>query len=59
MNMANPLGVGLMLAAVFIVCFAGKIVRHYKGADAQTTISFVKLCGLLLCMAGALIATLC
>lgn len=59
-NTVNPIGVIMMFAALIIVLSAGRIARHIKKeAEPGMMVNFIKLGGMILCMAGAMIAILC
>lgn len=51
---ANPVGLAMMLAAVLIVIFAGKISAKL----IRFSINTIKVIGLLICAGGALLAIL-
>ena len=54
----NPLGVLLMLAAVAIVCLAGKIAHRLWPEAQEGAKNAVKLIGLVICAGGAMLAIL-
>lgn len=60
MNGVNPIGIAMMIAALIIVLSAGRIARHIKKeTEPGMMVNFIKLGGMILCMAGAMIAILC
>lgn len=59
-NNVNPMGIAMMFLSLIIVFSAGRIARHIKKEDEPgKMIGMIKLGGMILCMAGALIAILC
>ncbi len=54
----NPIGLVLMLAAVLLAALSGRIARRARPQGSAACAAVIKLCALIICAGGALLAIL-